>query len=220
MPTIFKFHGKPGEAADTSPPAPSAVEEEDAEKGETDANLRPREKSPSSRPHNYTERYKYAMDWEEPNDSQNSTNWTSKKNWKNVLIVNTITLITSVFHPSQQLSNMNPGLLHLLCSHQVSLPCLMKDFDLTNIELVSFVASVYILGFSFSPLCVSLPNLFPPKLNVNRIIALGANSTAAEDYTKSATSTSSPSTSYAEKLRIWDAYSLFGFSRVCERCCL
>jgi MFS family permease len=31
-------------------------------------------------------------------------------------------------------------------------PRLMKDFNSTNIELASFVVSIYILGFAFGPL--------------------------------------------------------------------
>ena len=95
MPTIFNNYGN-GDAADTPPLAPPVAGEKDAEKGETDNNLVSRERPPTTGTQNHIERDKYVVDWDGPDDPQKPTNWSSRKKWKNLLIVNTITLITYV----------------------------------------------------------------------------------------------------------------------------
>ncbi|KUJ08154.1 MFS general substrate transporter [Mollisia scopiformis] len=84
-----------------------------------------------------SEERKYIVDWEE-NDRDNPLNWPALKKWKNLWIVSSITLITPLAS-----SMFAPGV-----------PQLMEEFHSTNVELASFVVSVYILGFAIGPIKV------------------------------------------------------------------
>ncbi|CZR69920.1 related to multidrug resistant protein [Phialocephala subalpina] len=95
----------------------------------------------ASRPRTFSatsEERKYIVDWEE-DDPENPLNWPSKKKWKNLWIVSSITLITPLAS-----SMFAPGV-----------PQLMKEFHSTNVELASFVVSVYILGFAIGPMVIA-----------------------------------------------------------------
>lgn len=68
-------------------------DEKDAEKGEMGRGSSPNGR-PSTRTASASEHDKYVVDWDGPDDSDNPTNWSNTKKWKNLLIVNSITLIT------------------------------------------------------------------------------------------------------------------------------
>lgn len=72
------------------------------------------------------------VDWDGPNDPYKAINWPEKRKWANVAIISSITFLTPLAS-----SMFAPGV-----------PEVMTEFKSTNVELASFVVSVYILGMS------------------------------------------------------------------------
>ncbi|RMZ92466.1 hypothetical protein DV736_g276, partial [Chaetothyriales sp. CBS 134916] len=79
------------------------------------------------------------VDWDGPLDPQNPMNWTNRKKYANVLMVSAFTLFTpfgsSILSPS--------------------VPQLMEEFHSNNVDLSSFVVSVWVLGYAFGPLVIA-----------------------------------------------------------------
>lgn len=81
----------------------------------------------------------FIVDWNGSDDPEMAVNWPAKKKWATLSIVSVLTLLTPFAS-----SMLAPGM------DQV-----MKDFHSTNIELSSFVISVYLLGYAFGPLLIA-----------------------------------------------------------------
>jgi hypothetical protein len=96
MSIVLKNYGQLEETVPSTPPAAPVVKEKEAVKGEADNDLVPRDILSPAGANSQIERDKYVVDWDGPDDPQKPTNWSSRKKWKNLLIVNTITLITQV----------------------------------------------------------------------------------------------------------------------------
>ncbi|KAL8806222.1 MAG: hypothetical protein Q9182_001497 [Xanthomendoza sp. 2 TL-2023] len=79
------------------------------------------------------------VDWDGPHDPQKPTNWSSSRKYAIVAIISSITFLTPLAS-----SMFAPGI-----------PELMREFRSDNIELASFVVSVYILGFAFGPMLIA-----------------------------------------------------------------
>ncbi|KAK9312868.1 major facilitator superfamily domain-containing protein [Lipomyces starkeyi] len=79
------------------------------------------------------------IDWDGPDDPEMAVNWPAKKKWATVILLSTLTLLTpfasSMFAPS--------------------ISMVMEDFHSTNVDLASFVVSVYLLGYAFGPLIIA-----------------------------------------------------------------
>lgn len=70
------------------------------------------------------------VDWSGPDDPEKPLNWTKKKKWTNMMIIGALTLLTPFGS-----SMFAPGV-----------PDVMEEFHSTNIDLASFVVSIYVLG--------------------------------------------------------------------------
>ncbi|RMJ21319.1 MFS multidrug transporter [Aspergillus sp. HF37] len=79
------------------------------------------------------------VDWDGPDDPQNPLNWPFWKKVNSTVIISSITLVTPLGS-----SMFAPGV-----------PEVMKDFHTTNLELMSFVVSVYLVGYCFGPLMIA-----------------------------------------------------------------
>ncbi|KAL8816283.1 MAG: hypothetical protein Q9223_004675 [Gallowayella weberi] len=79
------------------------------------------------------------VDWDGPADPQKPTNWSSSRKYAIVAIISSITFLTPLAS-----SMFAPGI-----------PELMREFRSDNVELASFVVSVYILGFAFGPMLIA-----------------------------------------------------------------
>ncbi|KAH7316906.1 major facilitator superfamily domain-containing protein [Stachybotrys elegans] len=77
-----------------------------------------------------------AVGWDGPDDPQNPMNWSESKKWLNVMAVSVLTLLTPLGS-----SMVAPGV-----------PSIMRDMESTNINIATFIVSVYIMGFAFGPL--------------------------------------------------------------------
>lgn len=79
------------------------------------------------------------VDWDGPDDPRKPLNWPSKKKWKNVFTISTLTLLTpfgsTMFAPA--------------------VPETMRTFHSDNTDLAAFVVSVYVLGYAFGPLLIA-----------------------------------------------------------------
>jgi len=97
----------------------------------------------------------------------------------------------------------------------LDVPRLMVDFHSTNVELASFVVSIYTLGFDFGPLYVAHPqrHLFLTNLTYIDSSHPCANCTNAGYYIKAAICFSSSSTPFTESPRTLDAFLLSAFWR-------
>lgn len=80
------------------------------------------------------------VDFDGPNDPQNPLNWGFTKKWGMVLLISAITFLTPLAS-----SIFAPGV-----------PEVMRDFGSTNDMLEGFMVSVYVLGFAFGPLGMSV----------------------------------------------------------------
>ncbi|KAK3367591.1 major facilitator superfamily domain-containing protein [Podospora didyma] len=78
------------------------------------------------------------IDWDE-NDPENPFNWPSWKKGVNITLISALTFVaplaSSIFAPA--------------------VPQLMREFRSDNLELASFVVSVYVLGFAAGPLLIA-----------------------------------------------------------------
>ncbi|KAI4194833.1 MAG: hypothetical protein LQ350_007546 [Teloschistes chrysophthalmus] len=79
------------------------------------------------------------VDWDGPDDPEKPTNWPAGRKSGIVAIISFITFLTPLAS-----SMFAPGV-----------PDVMSEFHSTNVELASFVVSVYILGFAFGPMVVA-----------------------------------------------------------------
>ena len=70
------------------------------------------------------------VDWSGPDDPEKPLNWTKKKKWTNMMIIGALTLLTPFGS-----SMFAPGV-----------PDMMAEFHSTNVDLASFVVSIYVLG--------------------------------------------------------------------------
>ena len=70
------------------------------------------------------------VDWEGPDDPEKPLNWPKKKKWTNMMLIATLTLLTPFGS-----SMFAPGV-----------PEMMKEFGSENVDLASFVVSIYVLG--------------------------------------------------------------------------
>ncbi|KAL8833998.1 MAG: hypothetical protein Q9170_003972 [Blastenia crenularia] len=79
------------------------------------------------------------VDWNGPDDPEKPTNWPASRKYGIVAVISTITFLTPLAS-----SMFAPGV-----------PQVMLEFDSNNIELASFVVSVYILGYAFGPMAIA-----------------------------------------------------------------
>ncbi|KAL2215106.1 putative MFS multidrug transporter [Thermoascus aurantiacus ATCC 26904] len=79
------------------------------------------------------------VDFDGPDDPENALNWPLRKKVVAVATISLITLLTPLGS-----SMFAPGV-----------PQVMRDFGSTNLELASFVVSVYLLGYCFGPLLIA-----------------------------------------------------------------
>ncbi|RPA94396.1 benomyl/methotrexate resistance protein [Choiromyces venosus 120613-1] len=79
------------------------------------------------------------VDWDGPDDPENPMNW---PRWRKVVAVGIVSGITFVTPLAS--SMFAPGV-----------PQLMRDFHSTDLQLGSFVVSIYVLGFAFGPLVLA-----------------------------------------------------------------
>lgn len=71
------------------------------------------------------------VDWDGPDDPEKPLNWTKKKKWMNMMLIATLTMLTPFGS-----SMFAPGV-----------PDMMKEFHSDNVDLASFVVSIYVLGY-------------------------------------------------------------------------
>jgi multidrug resistance protein len=77
--------------------------------------------------------------WDSDDDPKNPMNWASRKKVVTIAIVSAITFVTPLAS-----SMFAPGV-----------PALMTEFNSDNLELASFVVSVYVLGFAVGPIVLA-----------------------------------------------------------------
>ncbi|KAL8706973.1 MAG: hypothetical protein Q9201_000021 [Fulgogasparrea decipioides] len=79
------------------------------------------------------------VDWNGPDDPDKPTNWVNSRKYGIVAIVSSITFLTPLAS-----SMFAPGI-----------PEVMTEFRSNNVELASFVVSVYVLGYAFGPMVLA-----------------------------------------------------------------
>jgi len=95
--------------------------------------------------------------WDGPDDPHNPLNFAR---WKKII---TIGLVSGICFVTPLASSMfAPGV-----------PQLMREFDSTNVELASFVVSVYILGFAFGPLVLAPLSEIYGRLPIYHVCNIG-----------------------------------------------
>jgi multidrug resistance protein len=77
--------------------------------------------------------------WDGDDDPEKPINWPAKKKWLNVMMVSGLTLLTPFGS-----SMLAPAV-----------PQAMDEFNSTNVDLASFVVSVYVMGYVFGPLIIA-----------------------------------------------------------------
>ncbi|CUS15043.1 unnamed protein product [Tuber aestivum] len=105
------------------------------------------------------------VDWDGPEDPENPINWSRWTKVVSVVIVSSITFVTYTpppppyditppVHAKQFLSCMQDS---PLSSSMLApgVPQLLHDFHSANLQLGSFVVSIYVLGFAFGPLVLA-----------------------------------------------------------------
>ncbi|KAL7269161.1 hypothetical protein RUND412_008182 [Rhizina undulata] len=105
--------------------------------------------------------------WDGPNDPENPMNWPTWKKVTSVGIVSGITFITPLAS-----SMFAPGVSEL-----------MQEFESSNVQLASFVVTVYVLGFAVGPLLLSPASEFYGRsliYNVSNICFLACTISCAE----------------------------------------
>ena len=94
------------------------------------------------------------VDWEGPEDPQNPMNWAANMKWVNVAVISSITFIT--LGPQSTSTVIANGCRPLASSmFAPGVPQVMDEFNSTNINLASFVVSVYVLGYAFGPIVIA-----------------------------------------------------------------
>ncbi|KAL8756321.1 MAG: hypothetical protein Q9199_003021 [Rusavskia elegans] len=79
------------------------------------------------------------VDWDGPDDPETPTNWANGRKYAIIAIISSITFLTPLAS-----SMFAPGI-----------PELMVEFNSDNVELASFVVSVFLLGFAFGPMVIA-----------------------------------------------------------------
>ncbi|KAL8724515.1 MAG: hypothetical protein Q9181_006793, partial [Wetmoreana brouardii] len=79
------------------------------------------------------------VDWNGPDDPEKPTNWANRRKYGIVAIISSITFLTPLAS-----SMFAPGI-----------PEVMIEFRSNNVELASFVVSVYVLGYAFGPMVIA-----------------------------------------------------------------
>ncbi|KAI4209543.1 MAG: hypothetical protein LQ351_007534 [Letrouitia transgressa] len=97
------------------------------------------------------------VDWTGPDDPEKPTNWSTGVKMGIVTIISSITFLTPLAS-----SMFAPGV-----------PEVMTEFKSTNIELASFVVSIYILGYAFGPLVIAPMSELYGRLWVYHVCNLG-----------------------------------------------
>ncbi|KAL9597455.1 MAG: hypothetical protein Q9219_005147 [cf. Caloplaca sp. 3 TL-2023] len=80
-----------------------------------------------------------SVDWNGLDDPEKPTNWPASRKHGIIAIISTITFLTPLAS-----SMFAPGV-----------PQVMAEFNSNNVELASFVVSVYILGYAFGPMVIA-----------------------------------------------------------------
>lgn len=111
----------------------SSAPEQDAEKGAITESLSSKLEVEDTSPLNPD-----IVDFDGPDDPENPLNWPFRKKWGLVVLISAITFLTPLAS-----SMFAPGV-----------PDIMDEFHSTNDLLAGFMVSVYVLGFSFGPLCM------------------------------------------------------------------
>jgi len=79
------------------------------------------------------------VDWDGPDDPEKAVNWTTKRKWTNIAIISSITFLTPLAS-----SMFAPGV-----------PQVQEEFHNYNLEVASFVVSVYVLGYALGPMIIA-----------------------------------------------------------------
>lgn len=82
------------------------------------------------------------VDWNGPDDPEKPLNWSKKKKWVNMMLIATLTILTPFGS-----SMFAPGV-----------PDMMEEFHSTNVDLASFVVSIYVLGYVMVSFCSREPS--------------------------------------------------------------
>ncbi|KIX09528.1 uncharacterized protein Z518_00608 [Rhinocladiella mackenziei CBS 650.93] len=107
------------------------------------------------------------VNWNGPDDPENPLNWPVRKKWSNILFLSAITFLTPFCS-----SMFAPGV-----------PLVMDEFNSDNVDLASFVVSVYVLGYCFGPLVIGpLSELYGRLLiyHINTLLFLVFNIACAK----------------------------------------
>lgn len=96
------------------------------------------------------------VSWDGPDDPADPLNWSNALKVINVGLVSGICLVTPLasckLHDYQALSQL---LTSSLAMFAPGVPNLMAEFQSTNIELGTFVVSIYVLGFASGPMVLA-----------------------------------------------------------------
>lgn len=79
------------------------------------------------------------VDWNGLDDPEKPLNWNLKRKWTNLALIAVLTLLTPFGS-----SMFAPGV-----------PQMMEEFRSTNVDLASFVVSIYVLGYALGPLFIA-----------------------------------------------------------------
>lgn len=116
------------------PPSPRRLSSDSSNASATAHNIPDLEKAVRDQPVPTVERVSTKdvnlVDWSGPDDPEKPLNWAKKKKWTNMMIIGALTLLTPFGS-----SMFAPGV-----------PDMMADFNSTNVDLASFVVSIYVLG--------------------------------------------------------------------------
>ena len=97
------------------------------------------------------------VDWDGPDDPQNARNWSSKKKWANIAVIASITFLTYTTLLTHYCNHLLMQFLRPLASSMFApgIPEVMNEFKSDNVELASFVVSIYILGYALGPIVLA-----------------------------------------------------------------
>ena len=105
-----------------------------------------------------TDRDPDVVDWDGADDPRNPMNWPESRKWINVAVISSITFITlvqydlSCYRTKLKLTNDRPLASSMFAP---GVPEVMTEFKSTDINLSSFVVSVYVLGYAFGPIIIA-----------------------------------------------------------------
>ncbi|KAL8768282.1 MAG: hypothetical protein Q9209_005421 [Squamulea sp. 1 TL-2023] len=126
--------------ADTNRSQSSTYAESSLEKGDVETAEKHSDTVPAVDDEKHAEpQHPNIVDWDGPDDPQQPTNWADGRKYIIIAIISSITFLTPLAS-----SMFAPGI-----------PEVMQEFKSDNVELASFVVSVYILGFAFGPMVIA-----------------------------------------------------------------